>query len=308
MQIVGRGIIFARQTRASFCLFRESVGMHFGVTSLRNILFPQKAWWPMKNPAIAQMTASERSVGQTLVGESLPMQGIKAYIGKIASMDSNVLITGETGTGKELVAEQIHRSSRRSRHPFVCVNCTAVPDSLLESELFGYERGAFTGATGLNRGKFELANGGTLFLDEIGDMSPYAQAKILRAVEGKEVHRLGGQRSVPLDIRIIAATNQDLERSVADGRFRSDLYFRLNVARLHLPPLRDRKQDLGPLCEHYFQELNQQLGRNLGGFTADLYKDLLQYDWPGNVRELRNLVEAVFIECDSPADLLHGPA
>jgi transposase len=219
----------------------------------------------------------------------------------VASTESNVLITGETGTGKELVAEQIHRHSARYRKPFICVNCTAVPDGLLESELFGYERGAFTGATTLSRGKFELADGGTLFLDEIGDMSPYAQAKILRAVDGKEVHRLGGQRGIPLNVRVIAATNQDLEHLVAANQFRRDLYFRLNVARIHLPPLRERKQDLMPLSEHYFHQLSEQLGRNLRGFTADVYASLLHYDWPGNVRELRNLVEAVFIRCESPA-------
>jgi transcriptional regulator with AAA-type ATPase domain/transposase len=227
------------------------------------------------------------------------MQAIKAYIAKVASTESHVLITGETGTGKELLAEQIHRQSRRSQQPFVCINCTAVPDSLLESELFGYERGAFTGAGALNRGAFEQAEGGTLFLDEIGDMSPHAQAKILRAVEGKEVRRLGGQRSIPLDIRVVAATNQDLEQLVAAGQFRKDLYFRLNVARIHLPPLRDRKQDLGPLCEYYIQVLNEQLGREVESLTADVLSCLLRYDWPGNVRELKNLLEAIFINVPS---------
>jgi transcriptional regulator with AAA-type ATPase domain/transposase len=255
----------------------------------------------MKNPAIPPMSLPHGGDVQPIVGESPVIQEIKAYIAKVAPTASNVLITGETGTGKELVAEQIHRHSVRYRRPFLCVNCTAVPDSLLESELFGYERGAFTGATTLSRGKFELADGGTLFLDEIGDMSPYAQAKILRAVDGKEVHRLGGQRGIPLNIRVIAATNQDLEHLVAADRFRRDLYFRLNVARIHLPPLRERKQDLVPLCEHYFHQLSEQLGRGPKGFTADAYAYLLRYDWPGNVRELRNLVEAVFIGCDSAA-------
>jgi transcriptional regulator with AAA-type ATPase domain/transposase len=255
----------------------------------------------MKTPAMPRMPLADGGEEQPIVGDSPVMQEVRAYIARVASTESNVLITGETGTGKELVAEQIHRHSARYRKPFVCVNCTAVPDGLLESELFGYERGAFTGATTLSRGKFELADGGTLFLDEIGDMSPYAQAKILRAVDGKEVHRLGGQRGIPLNTRIIAATNQDLEHLVAANQFRRDLYFRLNVARIHLPPLRERKQDLMPLCQHYFHLLSEQLGRGLKGFTADVYAYLLHYDWPGNVRELRNLVEAVFIRCDSPA-------
>ena len=195
-----------------------------------------------------------------MIGESPAMQAIKVYIQKVARTDSNVLITGETGTGKELVAEQIHRHSVRYRNPFVCMNCTAVPDSLLESELFGYERGAFTGATNLSRGKFELADSGTLFLDEIGDMSLHAQAKILRAVDGKEVHRLGGQRGIHLNVRVIVATNRDLEHLVAEGQFRKDLYFRLNVARIHLPPLRERKQDLMSLCEHYFHIVEPAVG------------------------------------------------
>jgi len=234
-----------------------------------------------------------------MIGESAPMQAIQAYIGKVAATDSHVLITGETGTGKELVAEQIHQRSCRWQLPFICLNCPAIPESLFESELFGYERGAFTGAVTHNRGAFERADGGTLFLDEIGDMPPSAQAKLLRAVEEKAVHRLGGQRSILLNLRIIAATNQDLERLVAVGQFRKDLYFRLNVASVHLPPLRDRKQDLWPLCDHYIQHLNQQRGLEVEGFTEDVFEALLRYDWPGNVRELRNLLEAVFIDCES---------
>jgi DNA-binding NtrC family response regulator len=234
-----------------------------------------------------------------MIGESSSMQALSTYIKKVAAAESHVLITGETGTGKELVAEQIHRYSSRSQWPLVRINCAAIPDSLLESELFGYERGAFTGATTLNRGAFERADRGTLFLDEIGDMSRYAQAKILRAVEGRVIHRLGGQRGIPLDVRIIAATNQDLEQLVAAGQFRSDLYFRLNVAGIHLPPLRDRKQDLVPLCAHYIQALNQHWGREVEGFTADAFNCLLRYDWPGNIRELKHLLEAIFINIES---------
>ena len=234
-----------------------------------------------------------------MIGESVPIQAIHVSIGKIAATDSHVLITGETGTGKELVAAQIHQRSHRWEQPFICLNCPAIPDSLFESELFGYERGAFTGAVTRNQGAFECAEGGTLFLDEIGDMPLAAQAKILRAVDEKAIYRLGGQRRIPLNLRIIAATNQDLERLVAAGQFRQDLYFRLNVASIHLPPLRDRTQDLWSLCAYYIQYWNQQRGREVEGFTGEVFDALLRYAWPGNVRELKHLIEAVFIHCES---------
>ena len=237
--------------------------------------------------------------GFPMIGESPPMREVRAYIGKVASTCSNVLITGETGTGKELVAELIHRNSPRHEGPFVCINCAALPDSLVESELFGHERGAFTGAHALREGRLKLADGGTAFLDEVGDMTPEGQAKILRVIESKEVHRLGGSGRISLDIRFIAATNQDLEKRVADGDFRKDLYFRLNVARIHLPPLRDRKEDIPALCAHYLRELNRQFGRNVEGFTDEASELLFRYEWPGNVRELRNLLEAAFINFPS---------
>jgi transcriptional regulator with PAS, ATPase and Fis domain len=223
------------------------------------------------------------------------MQQIKAYIEKVGASDSNVLITGETGTGKELVAELIHQTSPRRPHPFVCINCAAIPDTLLESELFGYEKGAFTGANTASEGKLKLADGGAIFFDEIGDMSPYAQAKILRAIESREVYRLGGKRRIPLNVRVLAATNHDLERSVTQGQFRKDLYFRLNVARIHLPPLRERKEDIVPLCQHYLRTLNQHFGRQVEGLTDEALARLIRHDWPGNVRELKNLLEATFV-------------
>jgi transcriptional regulator with PAS, ATPase and Fis domain len=213
--------------------------------------------------------------------------------------DSTVLLLGETGTGKELAARLIYQNSSRHKKPFICVNCAALPENLLESELFGYERGAFTGAIGSKRGKFEMANGGTIFLDEIGDMSPYAQAKILRVIERKEVYHLGGKASIPLDFRIIAATNQNLERLVTEGTFRKDLYYRLNVARIYLPPLRERKEDIPLLIEHLIGELNRRFGREVEGFTQKALELLLRYDWPGNVRELKNLLEATFINLPS---------
>jgi DNA-binding NtrC family response regulator len=230
-----------------------------------------------------------------LIGEGPAMRLIKSYILRAAAMDSTVLITGESGTGKELVAELIHRNSPRSEKPLVCVNCAALPDGLLESELFGYERGAFTGAAASQRGKFELANSGTIFLDEIGDMNLYAQAKILRTIENKEIYRLGGNKSISLNVRVIAATNQDPEWLMTEKRFRQDLYYRINVARIHLPPLRDRKDDIINLLDHYVEELNRRFGRSVEGFTEEALSYLLGYDWPGNVRELKNLCEAIFI-------------
>ena len=233
--------------------------------------------------------------GERLIGESPTMRVVKSYILRAALTDSTVLITGESGTGKELAAELIHRNSLRSEKPLVCVNCAAPPDSLLESELFGYERGAFTGAAGSQRGKFEQANGGTVLLDEIGEMDLHAQAKILRTIESKEISRLGGNKNVPLNVRFIAATNQDPERLMTEKRFRLDLYYRLNVARIHLPPLRERKDDILILFDHYIRELNQRFGRSVVGFTDEALDYLLRYDWPGNVRELKNLCEAIFI-------------
>ena len=247
----------------------------------------------------AETNASSFSKSRRLIGESPAIQATRIYVLKVAATDSTLLITGETGTGKELVAELIHRNSTRSGKPFVCFNCAAFPDSLLESELFGYERGAFTGAHATQRGKFELAEGGSLFLDEIGEMSLYAQAKILRAIESKEIYRLGSGGRISLNVRIIAATNQDPERQVAEEKLRKDLYFRLNVARVHLLPLRERKEDIPILLDHCLRELNQRFELSIQGFTPEALACLLRYDWPGNVRELKNLCEAIFISAPS---------
>jgi DNA-binding NtrC family response regulator len=235
----------------------------------------------------------------TMIGQSAFLHDIKAYIGKVARSDSNVLITGETGTGKQLAAELIHRHSSRNRNPFVAINCAAIPDSLLESELFGYEKGAFTGAFAARDGKLKGAEGGTVFLDEIAEMSPLSQAKILRAMEVKEVQSLGARDSVALDVRIVAATNQDPESLVEERKFRKDLYFRLNVARIHLLPLRERRDDIPELAAHYISVFNRRFGREVEGFTDEALALLLHHDWPGNVRELKNLVEATFIALPS---------
>ncbi|PKM36299.1 MAG: hypothetical protein CVV06_11805 [Gammaproteobacteria bacterium HGW-Gammaproteobacteria-10] len=242
--------------------------------------------------------ALKSALHHPLVGSSHSMQKVKTYLQKVAHVDSHVLVTGETGTGKELVAKFIHTYSQRSRKPFIAINCAALPDSLLESELFGYEKGAFTGAQTAYAGKLKMADGGTVFFDEIGDMSPYAQAKILRVLESKEVYPLGAKQSVALDIRIIAATNRHLEKMMLAKEFRDDLYFRLNVARVHLPPLRERKEDIPELLNFYLKQFNQQFGLNLHGFSVEALEALFEYHWPGNIRELKNVLETVFI--DSP--------
>lgn len=230
-----------------------------------------------------------------LLGRSRSIRELRDYLPQVAASECNVLITGETGTGKELVAEAIHAGSRRCHARMLAVNCAAIPDSLLESEFFGYERGAFTGAHTGQRGKFEEAAGGTVFLDEIGEMSLHGQAKLLRVLESGEIQRLGSRRNASFDARIIAATNMDLEQLAEDGRFRLDLYFRLNVVRLQIPPLRERKEDIPLLVGHFFRELNQKLGLNVEGLTPDALALLLGHEWRGNVRELRNLVEAIFV-------------
>jgi len=206
-----------------------------------------------------------------------------------------VLITGETGTGKELAAQLIHRNSRRSARPFVAINCAAVPDTLLESELFGHERGAFTGAHVSREGKLQHASGGALFLDEIGDMSLVAQAKILRAVESRVVQRLGSNQDTPVQVRVLAATNQDLETLTREKKFREDLYFRLNVVRLALPPLRERLEDIPELVEHTMRDLQQRHQGPVRRIEDDLVRRLQTYHWPGNVRELRNLLESMVV-------------
>jgi DNA-binding NtrC family response regulator len=247
---------------------------------------------------------SESSVHQVdgIIGDSVAMREIRARADKLALSDSTVLITGETGTGKELFADVLHKRSRRRDKPFIAINCAAIPDSLLESELFGHAKGAFTGADAGNSGRLKAADQGTVFLDEIGDMSAYSQAKILRLIENKEVQRLGCHRGIPVDVRVIAATNQDLEQLSRENKFRKDLFFRLNVARIHLPPLRERKEDLPSLINHYIGYFCRRFGRRKQGITEEALDCLCSYDWPGNVRELKNLIESIFVE-NPPGDI-----
>ena len=236
-----------------------------------------------------------------LVGGSSGMQGIFSTIEKVAPTDSSVLISGESGTGKELVARAIHARSRRAQGPFIKVNCGALTETLLESELFGHEKGAFTGAIKRKLGRFELADQGTLFLDEIGDVTPAMQLKLLRALQEKEFERVGGEQTLKVDVRVVSATNKDLKQEVAAGRFREDLYYRLHIVPVTLPPLRDRKDDIPMLVAHFVEKLAPRTNAKVKGITDDGLGRLMAYPWPGNVRELENAIEQalVFAEGES---------
>lgn len=233
--------------------------------------------------------------GERFVGHGAASQQLRAQLARISPTESSVLITGETGTGKDVVAELIHYNSKRAKKPFICLNTAALPDTLVENELFGHDRGAFTGAVTEQDGKIAAADGGTLFLDEIGDVSLPVQAKLLRAIENKTMYRVGGTRCVKFDVRIIAATSHDLERAAGEGRFRSDLYYRLNVIRLRLPPLRERPEDVPLLVNYYLRQFNKEMGRSVRGLSARAVETLCAYHWPGNVRELRNAIEALLV-------------
>ncbi|MBI2447079.1 MAG: sigma-54-dependent Fis family transcriptional regulator, partial [Candidatus Omnitrophica bacterium] len=219
------------------------------------------------------------------------MKSVFKLIEKVAPTNSTVLLYGETGTGKELAAKSIHKNSNRKENSFIAVDCGALQDTLLESELFGHERGAFTGAIRDKQGLIEVADSGTLFLDEIGDISPAMQVKLLRFLESGEYRMVGSTRVLKIDVRIIAATNRNLERIVKEGRFREDLYYRLNVVKIEIPPLRERKDDIMPLAEHFLKKYNSSLGRHIKGISKDAEEKLLSYAWPGNVRELENAIE-----------------
>ncbi len=230
-----------------------------------------------------------------IIGYSDAMKKIFDTVRKVASSDSTVIIYGESGTGKELVAKAIHFNSERSGFPLVAVNCGAIPEDLLESELFGHEKGAFTGATRSRIGRFELAHGGTIFLDEIADMSPALQVKVLRVIQEKQFERIGGVKTISVDVRIIAATNQDLEKAVAEKRFREDLFYRINVIPVTLPPLRVRRTDIPVLANYFLAKFNKSKKRNVKKITPEAMEALVRYPWPGNVRELENLIEMMVV-------------
>jgi len=235
--------------------------------------------------------------GQAMVVRSRVMEEVLAMVRQVADTDANVLIQGESGTGKEVVARMLHGLSRRRDRPFLPINCAAVPENLLEAELFGYEQGAFTGASRAKPGKFELANGGTLFLDEIGDMPVVLQTKLLRVLEEKAVEHLGGTKRIGIDVRLVAATNRDLGEMVRHGLFREDLYYRLAVIPIYLPPLRERREEIIPMAEHFLEEFARRYDRGPVVLSESVKIALLNYPWPGNVRELRNLMERLAILC-----------
>jgi transcriptional regulator with PAS, ATPase and Fis domain len=247
----------------------------------------------VSSPRLTQPSVDDKR----LLGEGSVMKRIKVLLSRAAASDSTVLITGQTGTGKELAADLIHSQSSRRDKPFVCLNCAALPDSLFESELFGYERGAFTGATQFFEGKLSLADQGTLFLDEIGDLSALAQAKILRVIEGKSFQRLGGRQTIRPNVRFVTATNKDLESMVAQGQFRGDLFYRLNVTRIHMPPLSERLEDLPLLVRDLIAQFNVKYRKTVRALPEDVMRLFMKYEWPGNVRELVNVMESAFASC-----------
>jgi len=230
-----------------------------------------------------------------IIGHSPKMQEIFTLVEKVADSDSTIIIHGESGTGKGMIARAIHKNSDRKDKPFITINCGAIPENLLESELFGHVRGAFTGATASKPGKFELANKGSIFLDEIGDMSTNLQVKILRVLEEREFEQVGGSKTLKADVRIIAATHRDLEKLVQEGSFREDLFYRLNVIPIEIPPLRARKQDLNLLILHFLMEFNLKNGKNVQGVTNDAMVIIKEHSWPGNVRELKNMIERLVV-------------
>ena len=277
--------------KGAFDFIEKPLSLEKVVVSARNGL--EFSRLRQENQALKTRISSEQPV--TLTGESQPITDLKAVIGRVAPTESWVLITGENGTGKEIVARSIHNQSGRADRPLVAVNCAAIPEELIESELFGHEKGAFTGAEKAQEGKFELADGSTLFLDEIGDMSLKTQAKILRILQEQAFEHVGGRKTIKVDVRVIAATNKDLAREIEAGNFREDLYYRLKVFPLELPPLRDRAGDIPLLISDFMDTLVRQHGFKPIAFSPEAMDVLQQYPWPGNVRELKNFVERMFI-------------
>jgi DNA-binding NtrC family response regulator len=268
----------------------------------------ERAFLAEENRILKEELREETGFG-AMVGSSPAMKKIFEIVERVAPTDVSVLITGESGTGKELVAREIHRRSGRSGMPFIALNCAALPDSLIESELFGHEKGAFTGAVARRRGKFELADGGTLLLDEIGDMALVTQAKVLRVLEEKQFERLGSSETLTSDVRIVCATHRDLAQAIEASEFREDLYYRIHVVTIEIPPLRDRPQDIESLLEHFAARFTEKYRIEWRGFTEAARKRLVNYPWPGNVRELRNVVErCVVLSLKGPIDVAELPA
>lgn len=259
----------------------------------------------LQRPAIGvRDELRDRCDFSNLVSDSGPMQEVYAQIARVASTDATVMVRGESGTGKELIAHAIHHNSRRKSGPFIKINCAALPDTLIESELFGFERGAFTGANSAKKGRFELADRGTLFLDEIGELNAAVSAKLLRVLQEREFERLGGTRVIKTDVRLIVATNRDLETAIAVGAFREDLYYRLNVFSLLIPPLRERRTDIALLASYFLDHFNKAHSRQIQRISDAAINTLTSYSWPGNVRELSNTMERAVLMCDE--DVIHS--
>jgi two-component system nitrogen regulation response regulator GlnG len=287
----------------------------FDVPKLKEVVSAAlRASQAMRQTVTLETSLSAEDLATGMVGRSAAMQEVFKLIGQLAVSDATVLITGESGTGKELAARAIYTHSRRAHQPFLAINCAAIPETLLESELFGHEKGAFTGAATQRIGKFEQCHGGTLFLDEIGDMTLPTQTKILRVLQSGEFERVGGNQPVKVDVRVIAATNRPLEQAVAEKKFREDLFYRLNVVRLHLPPLRERKEDVPLLVEFFLRKLTRATGRPRPGLAPETLALLSRHDWPGNVRELENVLQRALVVAkgdtllpqDLPAELRGG--
>src|SRR5436190_10399485 len=237
---------------------------------------------------------------EIIFGSTPDMAGVRRTISKVAETNIPVLITGESGTGKDVIAKLLHAESLLSSRPFVQVNCAAIPATLLESELFGYEKGAFTGAVGAKPGRFELAHGGTLFLDEIGEIPVEMQVKLLRVLQESEFERVGGIKTIKVDVRLVTATNRDLLQDISAGSFREDLYYRLNVVPIHIPPLRDRHEDIPLLVDHFLAKFNDRLKKQIASVSADAISRMVSHHWPGNIRELENLMERTMLFCERP--------
>ncbi len=288
------GVIYLETKEPQVRFDEDHLQLMMGIAGMASIAIEnakQMEWLETENRRLR----SDINIEHSMVGESPRMRAIYQFVAKVAPTDSTVLIRGESGTGKELVARAIHSNSARSGKPFVAINCAALTETLLESELFGHERGAFTGAVAQKKGKLETADGGTLFLDEIGELAPALQAKILRVLQERQFERVGGTRSIHVDIRLIAATNRDLEQAIQAGTFRQDLFYRLNVLTITMPPLRERREDIPLLSSYFAKRCSEKSARSVKGISSEARQCLVSYEWPGNVRELENAIERAVV-------------
>ncbi|MGH9938268.1 MAG: sigma 54-interacting transcriptional regulator, partial [Blastocatellia bacterium] len=288
------GVIYLDSAQIDFRFEEDHLQLLTAIAAIAAVAFDnvRSVEW-LENEA--RRLRDENSLNHDLIGESAAMQAVYQTLAKVAPSDSTVLLRGESGTGKEMVARALHLGSPRADKPFIAINCAGLSDTLLESDLFGHEKGAFTGAVAQKKGKLEIADGGTVFLDELGELPQPLQAKLLRALQTREFERVGGTRKIKVDIRIVAATNRDLEAAIKDGGFRADLYYRLNVVSITLPPLRDRRDDIPLLAQYFTTKFGHRCNRQIKGLTAATRALLMNYDWPGNVRELENAVERAVV-------------